>query len=1231
MTVTAQTNAGDNYKATIKGKGNCTGTVENVAWSIGKATPTADIFTYTVPTNLDFDGAQKTAMVGVKDNITGMGEITVKYYKNGEEEGTTTPPTDAGTYTVKISVAEGTNFYATDGELEMGSFTIAKATPTADIFTYTAPTNLDFDGAQKTAMVGVKDNITGMGEITVKYYKNGEEEGTTTPPTDAGTYSVKIFVAEGTNFYATDSELEMGSFTIAKATPYIVTPPTAADITFGQSVSDSTLTGGAAQHSESKNTTVAGIFSWKDKNKTPTVADSNNTGYDVIFTPDDKDNYETVSTKVKLTVKPSDTTPNMPESTMSALYSQKTVGAVELPEGWGWNDVDSTKELTVGKAVEATAIYNGADKGNYNTESVTISITREDCTHTGETEVKDAKEATCGEEGYTGDTYCKDCGKQTATGKVIEKEAHTYGESTFSWSEDGKTCTVVFTCKEDAEHIARQEAKVTSEVKTAATCKAKGTTTYTATYTDAGKVYSAEGKTYTEAKDVEDIPLDADNHVGKTEVRDVKKATCGEDGYTGSIYCKDCEQKIGNGAVIEKAVHTYGDPTFSWSEDGKTCTVTFTCKNDASHTDTQKATVTSEVKTASTCSVKGTTTYTATYTDKDKIYSSEGKTYTDTKDVADIPADETKHVESDIVYTGDGDKAPTCTEAGIGHTECTKCQKPMQTNVSVEATGHTGGTATCKDKAECTDCHETYGELDKKNHTGETVVKNAKEATCGADGYTGDVYCKDCGEKVKAGTVIPKTETHTGGTATCKDKAECTVCHETYGELDQDNHAGETGVRDAREATCGVDGYTGDTYCKDCGTKTATGTKIDKTGAHTWDTGKVTKEPTATAEGEKTYTCGVCGETKVDKIPATGNTDTGNTDTGNTDTGNTDTGNTDTGNTDTGNTDTGNTDTGNTDTGNTDTGNTDTGNTDTGNTDTGNTDTGNTDTGNTDTGNTDTGNTATGNTDKKLPAVGTEITNADGSATYQVTEAGENGNAVTYEASTNKEATTVVIPATVTINNNTYKVTTISDTAFAGNKKVTSVTIGDNVTDFSANTFKGCSNLKTVDVGDGVTSIPANAFKSLKKLTTVKLGSGVKTIGKNAFSGCSKLKTVTIGKNVTTISDKAFYKCTSLTKVAVPTKTKTIGKSTFEGCKSLKTVTTGKSVTKIGAKAFYGCSKMKTLTIKSSGLTTKKIGSKAFTKTPKNMTVKVPKKKFKAYKSMLIKRGVNKNAKFKKN
>ncbi|MBQ4058981.1 MAG: leucine-rich repeat domain-containing protein [Lachnospiraceae bacterium] len=218
------------------------------------------------------------------------------------------------------------------------------------------------------------------------------------------------------------------------------------------------------------------------------------------------------------------------------------------------------------------------------------------------------------------------------------------------------------------------------------------------------------------------------------------------------------------------------------------------------------------------------------------------------------------------------------------------------------------------------------------------------------------------------------------------------------------------------------------------------------------------------------------------------------------------------------------------------------------------------------------------------PAVDEKIIIEDASATYKIMEANENGNAVIYEAPTDKESTSVVVPAIVTINGITYKVTAISDTAFAGSKKLTSVTIGDNVTEFSAKTFKGCTNLKTLNIGNSVTSIPANAFKNFKKLTTVKMGAGVKTIGKNAFYGCKALKTITIGKNVT----------------------------------------------KIGDKAFYGCSKMKTLTIKSSKLTTKKIGNKAFTKTPKSITVKVPKKKFKAYKSMLIKRGVNKKAKFKK-
>lgn len=83
--------------------------------------------------------------------------------------------------------------------------------------------------------------------------------------------------------------------------------------------------------------------------------------------------------------------------------------------------------------------------------------------------------------------------------------------------------------------------------------------------------------------------------------------------------------------TVNEHVHTWGYPVWNWSEDGKTCTVTFTCQNDETHKETPAVTVTSAVKTSATCTETGVTTYTATV-------EFNGKTYTDTKDVADIPA-----------------------------------------------------------------------------------------------------------------------------------------------------------------------------------------------------------------------------------------------------------------------------------------------------------------------------------------------------------------------------------------------------------------------------------------------------------------------------------------------------------------------------------------------------------------------------------------------------------------
>lgn len=76
--------------------------------------------------------------------------------------------------------------------------------------------------------------------------------------------------------------------------------------------------------------------------------------------------------------------------------------------------------------------------------------------------------------------------------------------------------------------------------------------------------------------------------------------------------------------------HTYGEPTYVWSEDGQTCTAKRTCVNHPSSVETEEATISSTVKEAATCTAKGTTTYTATF--KDTAFK------TQTKNIQDIAA-----------------------------------------------------------------------------------------------------------------------------------------------------------------------------------------------------------------------------------------------------------------------------------------------------------------------------------------------------------------------------------------------------------------------------------------------------------------------------------------------------------------------------------------------------------------------------------------------------------------
>ena len=217
-----------------------------------------------------------------------------------------------------------------------------------------------------------------------------------------------VFTPDDTNNYNTVTRTI--TVKVTKATPVIAEKPTAGALTYGQKLSDSTLTGGKAACQTAGGTEITGTFAWNNSSIKPTAADSKKTEYDITFTPSDKDNYNAVDTKIALTVNKAAQAPNMPQASMAPAHSTKKVGDITLPDGWSWQEVDKEVALADGVAVTANAIYTGTDKGNYEIESVSITITRSKCEHKN-TEIINKKDATCSVEGYTGDTFCKNCGE----------------------------------------------------------------------------------------------------------------------------------------------------------------------------------------------------------------------------------------------------------------------------------------------------------------------------------------------------------------------------------------------------------------------------------------------------------------------------------------------------------------------------------------------------------------------------------------------------------------------------------------------------------------------------------------------------------------------------------------------------------------------------------------------------------------------------------------------------
>ena len=198
--------------------------------------------------------------------------------------------------------------------------------------------------------------------------------------------------------------------------------------------------------------------------------------------------------------------------------------------------------------------------------------------------------------------------------------------------------------------------------------------------------------------------------------------------------------------------HTYGEPTFAWTDDNTSATATFTCACGDEHEET--AVITHEVKTPATCTEKGTTTYTATVT----VDFGEG-TYTSTKDVQDIPT---------VAHTTElqNAKEATCTTDGYtGDLVCTVCGTVVEEGETIKATGHTQ----------------------------ETIP--GKEATCTQDGLTDGVKCSVCGEILVEQEVIKATghKFEDGVCTVCgeKDPNYVPPTQEPQGDVVLDNQTGD--------------------------------------------------------------------------------------------------------------------------------------------------------------------------------------------------------------------------------------------------------------------------------------------------------------------------------------------------------------------------------------------------------------------------------------------------------
>lgn len=370
---------------------------ESFVVKIGKKKLTAADFTFAPASDLTFDNTVKAASVTAKSK--GFGEITVKYY---DESGKEAEPINAGTYTVRIDVAEGGNNYAAKGiTADTWKFTIAKAAALTlpDIgVSYRWSTDKDIT----VSVAGLPEN---MGQVNVDGAKKD------------GTIAAGIFP----NACYSD-----GKFT------FHLGPNTAGDI--GKTGSFTIRL--TAENYESVTFTVKITLTSKDNQEAPDPA-----AFDVVFTNDGSDLTATIKTALK--------------------------GVEYSFDGTTWSDANTT---TVAHNVEVTAYIRYAETDEKNASAPvfrTVNSGHGTLIH------HDAVKATCQNDGNTEYWECKVCAKyysdEAATTEIaladtiIAKTGHKWSV-TYSYDRDGHwhKCEYCDAVTATESHVSSGEATATT-------------------------------------------------------------------------------------------------------------------------------------------------------------------------------------------------------------------------------------------------------------------------------------------------------------------------------------------------------------------------------------------------------------------------------------------------------------------------------------------------------------------------------------------------------------------------------------------------------------------------------------------------------------------------------------------------------------------------------------------------------------------------------------------------